>query len=241
MPDCQPDQIKRSTFISFGESRARSNSGGGKKGRPGHLGLSFFFLGMLYELHYCVSASPVRRASRGVFKEVVYVRRRFCIYQSLCKCLCVKPRSEQILCGMFSRALCREHSRQHFITAWLPYAAETEGCFGRWEWRGGSNLVHIHLVIQVTPHPPLSLHTTRGLMSKGDSAPKRAGLGDCNLFGTDEHLITTLVALPVSSGTDVDLPAVPRSCLRQLMSERATSPLFEWGGGNKTPSVLVEL
>lgn len=95
-------------------------------------------------------------------------------------------------------------------------------------------------MIQVTPHPPLSLHTTRGLMSKGDSAPKRAGLGDRNLFGTDEHLITTLVALPVSSGTDVDLPAMPRSCLL-LMSERATSPLFEWGGGNKTPSVLVEL
>lgn len=239
MPDCQPDQIKRSTFISSGESRARSNSGGGEKEDLVTLAFLSFFV-VCSELHYCVSASPVKRASRGVFKGVVYVRRRFCIYQSLCKCLCVKPRCEQILCGMFSRAPCREHSRQHFITAWLPYAAKTEGCFGRWGRRGGSNLVHIHLVIQVTPHPPLSLHTTRGLMSKGDSAPKRAGLGDRNLFGTDEHLITTLVALPVSSGTDVDLPAMPRSCLL-LMSERATSPLFEWGGGNKTPSVLVEL
>lgn len=116
MPDCQPDQIKRSTFISSGESRARSNSGGGEKEDLVTLAFLSFFL-VCSELHYCVSASPVRRASRGVFKGVVYVRRRFCINQSLCKCLCVKPRCEQILCGVFSRAPCREHSRQHFITA----------------------------------------------------------------------------------------------------------------------------
>lgn len=62
-PDGQPDQIKRSTFISFGESRARSNSGGREK-KEDLVTLAFpsFFL-VCSVLHYlCVSASPARPA-----------------------------------------------------------------------------------------------------------------------------------------------------------------------------------
>lgn len=41
-----------------------------------------------------------------------------------------KTTMRQTRCGLFSWAPCTEHSRQQFITAWLPYASETEGCFG---------------------------------------------------------------------------------------------------------------
>lgn len=57
-----------------------------------------------------MSSSPVRQARRGAFKGLVYLCKRFCIYQSLSKSVCVKPRCDRSVVGMFSWAPCRDNS-----------------------------------------------------------------------------------------------------------------------------------
>lgn len=88
MPDCQPDQIKRSTFISFGESRARSNSGGGKKEDLVTLAFLSFFL--VCCMSYIIVSQ--RHLSGGIVVE--YSRRLYMyadvfVYIKACASVCV--------------------------------------------------------------------------------------------------------------------------------------------------------
>lgn len=124
------------------------------------LHLILFFLTFVWVIrsenfHIYIKSSDIFKESKSesflcacvsLFDSVWFVKTIiYCpesVWVRVCACVPVPPRYEQTQCNMFGRIPCREHSRQQFIIAWLPYACETVG----------SNLVQIQPVIHVPSH-----------------------------------------------------------------------------------------